>query len=47
MHKEDLALNNLRWWICRKTKPNKIEVKMFLMFHRTYLNIINFLKTAF
>ena len=24
MHKEDLALNNLEWLICHKTKPNLI-----------------------
>ena len=23
MYKEDLALNNLQWLICLKTKPNK------------------------
>ena len=23
MYKEDLALNNLQWLICHKTKPNK------------------------
>ena len=24
MYKEDLALNNLQWLICRKTQPNHI-----------------------
>ena len=24
MYKEDLALNNLQWFICYKTKPNQI-----------------------
>ena len=24
MFKEDLALNNLQWLICRKTQPNQI-----------------------
>ena len=24
MYKEDLALNNLQWLICHKTKPNQI-----------------------
>ena len=24
MYKEDLALNNLQWLICYKTKPNQI-----------------------
>ena len=23
MYKEDLALNNLQWLICHKTKPNR------------------------
>ena len=22
MHEKDLALNDLQWWICHKTKPN-------------------------
>ena len=26
MYKEDLALNNLQWLICHKTKPNPIDV---------------------
>ena len=26
MSKEDLALNNLQWLICHKTKPNQIIV---------------------
>ena len=25
MYKEDLALNNLQWLICHKTKPNQIS----------------------
>ena len=25
MYKEDLALNNLQWLICHKTKPNQIK----------------------
>ena len=25
MYKEDLALNNLQWLICRKTQPNQNE----------------------
>ena len=24
MYKDDLALNNLQWLICHKTKPNQI-----------------------
>ena len=24
LYKEDLALNNLQWLICHKTKPNQI-----------------------
>ena len=24
MHKKDLALNDLQWLICHKTKPNQI-----------------------
>ena len=26
MHKKDLALNNLWWLICRKTKPNQTQL---------------------
>ena len=29
MYKEDLALNNLQWLICHKTKPNQTKPKMF------------------
>ena len=25
MYEQDLALNNLQWLICHKTKPNKFE----------------------
>ena len=25
MNKEDLALNNLQWFICHKTKPNYLN----------------------
>ena len=25
MYKEDLALNNLQWLICHRTKPNQTE----------------------
>ena len=30
MYKDDLALNNLQWLICRKTKPNQtlLEIHM-------------------
>ena len=28
MHKEDLALINLQWLICHKTKPNKFGMTM-------------------
>ena len=27
MYKEDLALNNLQWLICHKTKPNQTKTK--------------------
>ena len=23
MYKQDLVLNNLKWWICHKNKPNR------------------------
>ena len=26
MYKEDLALNNLQWLICHKTKPNETKI---------------------
>ena len=30
MYKEDLALNNLQWLICNKTKPNQsLSVSVF------------------
>ena len=30
MNKEDLALNNLQWLICHKTKPNQTKPKQIL-----------------
>ena len=27
MYKEDLAINNLKWLICHKTKPNQTKPK--------------------
>ena len=34
MYKKDLALNNLQWFICHKTKPNKIiRFKGCFFFH--------------
>ena len=32
MHKEDLALNNLQWLICHKTKLNKLTV-LIILYH--------------
>ena len=32
MYKEDLALNNLQWLICHKTKPNQTKSYMFNIF---------------
>ena len=33
MYKEDLALNNIQWMICYKTKPNKIGIlDIFVLF---------------
>ena len=27
MYKEDVALNNLKWFICHKTKPNQTQTQ--------------------
>ena len=35
MYKEDLALNNQQWLICRKTKPNQNIAK-----HLTHPSVI-------
>ena len=32
MYKEDLALNNLQWLICHKTKPNQIIYILIYMY---------------
>ena len=32
MYKEDLALNNLQWLICHKTKPNQILIYLIYMY---------------
>ena len=29
MYKVDLALNNLQWLVCHKTKPNQAEILLF------------------
>ena len=29
MYKEDLTLNNLKWLICNKTKPNQAKLKKY------------------
>ena len=29
MYKEDVALNNLQWLICHKTKPNQTKSYIF------------------
>ena len=29
MYKEDLALNNVKWLICHKTRPNQTKPNMF------------------
>ena len=33
MYKEDLALSNLQWLICQKTKPNQSELYLFCFLH--------------
>ena len=30
MYKKDLALNNLKWLICHKTKQNKIDILIYM-----------------
>ena len=30
MYKEDLALNNLQWFICHKTQPNQIIYLIYM-----------------
>ena len=32
MYKEDLALNDLQWLICHKTKPNQTKSYIFNMY---------------
>ena len=36
MNKEDLALNNLQWLICHKTKPNNIYECKILFEEKNY-----------
>ena len=43
MHKEDLALNNLQWLICHKTKQNLIaSLKLIKESWRRKLKLHNF-----
>ena len=37
MYKQDLALNNLQWLICHKTKPNQIKPKLSPKLTNLYL----------
>ena len=37
MYKQDLALNNLQWLICHKTKPKKHKEFMSLHFDFLYI----------
>ena len=39
MNKPDLALNNLHWFICLKTKPNETKLKFS---HKTLFHGNNF-----
>ena len=33
MYKEDLALNNLQWLICHKTKPNQTKPVKYILWN--------------
>ena len=37
MYKKDLALNNLQWLICHKTKPNQANQKSPRFYEYYYL----------
>ena len=37
MYEGDLALNNLQWWICDKTQPNKIIYIQYICIKRIWL----------
>ena len=39
MYKEDLALNNLQWLICHKTKPNQIIYIWYICIKRIWHSI--------
>ena len=47
MYKQGLALNNLQWLICHKTKPNqaklvnKILLPRYVNFYRTTISCVN------
>ena len=34
MYKEDLALNNLQWLICHKTKPNQTKSYILIYMYK-------------
>ena len=40
-NKMDLALNNLQWLICLKTKPNKTETKPTIIWFQVFLSNSN------
>ena len=43
MYKLDLALNDLQWSICHKTKPNQTDIKnfCFILSKRSDFHIVN------
>ena len=46
MYKEDLALNNLQWLMCQKTKPNQINA-LAQTNKNNYLNFLSYKNFAF
>ena len=36
MYKQDLALDNLQWWICHKTQPNQIIYILYICISRIW-----------
>ena len=40
MYKRDVALNNLQWLICHKTKPNHLVLFFLAVFYSIECNLV-------
>ena len=46
MYEEDVALNNLQWLICHKTKPNHLQTPVFAPITINFINVTLLIKRS-